>query len=328
MINSLEESYLNNNLLDLSVSTGLSGKLWFYNYLYLNKYISVRDKNFLCSDKHFLYDSLHATNKDFDYLHGNAGIVNALVYLEDKNSINHIRSYLSRIEKELLIIDDAYCENILNFSQEINIGLAHGLVAVLKNSIEMFNKNIFKKLNFNISYLIINILIKSIRDNKQSSFSYLIGNEKEYLESRLGWCYGDLSTAYVLLLASITFKDDELKNRALVILYNTCKRKTYSSTLVMDASICHGSAGISLIYKKLWDLLKSIEFKNSMNYWMNVTIEYSCNDEVISGYLYHKSNNVYSQNISLLEGISGIGLLLNNSTNNNISHWDSCLLLN
>jgi hypothetical protein len=68
--------------------------------------------------------------------------------------------------------------------------------------------------------------------------------------SRLAWCYGDLGAAAVLWRAGLALNDDIATVAALRALHAASSRPPTRSG-VQDAGLCHGTAGVALLFHQL-----------------------------------------------------------------------------
>ncbi|MCK5168939.1 MAG: hypothetical protein KAQ75_03590, partial [Bacteroidales bacterium] len=123
--------------------------------------------------------------------------------------------------------------------------------------------------------------------------------------------------------------NEEWKNKALEILLHTTKRKDLKENSVIDAGLCHGTAGIAHIYNRMYNNTGRDEFKKAAIYWFEQTLKMAKYDDGLAGYKawrtpeYGGLQNEYG----FLEGIAGIGLALISAVSDIEPKWDECLLL-
>jgi hypothetical protein len=246
-----------------------------------------------------------------------------------KNYINKIHSLIDFSSNSLNIFYfDPYL-NIVN-KNKINLGIAHGITSILKNATDCYKKGIQKTKSKAIALSIINYLIKNKNNDISSSyFPYFVGNLKsENQFSRLSWCYGDLGISYILYQSSIVFNKDKIANFAMNVLIHTTKRVSEEETNIVDAGICHGSAGVAHIYNKMWHKTQNPIFKEAMEHWILKTIEYAISKNNMVNYnSYNPTSKKSKLNYSLLEGSAGVGLVLQSYLTGDFT-WDYSLMLN
>lgn len=312
--------------------------------LYNEKLINLHDTDFFSEFDDILEKQVNELikKKDYDFLHGLIGlgfyflerkrfdVVEKIISELDQNSVkdvNGVRWFFKHINFE---------ENIIE--ENFNLSIAHGISAV----IVFLSRYINEVDNPNNAVQIVKMLLKeSIRflntcrlQNKLSIFPnavYDYENEKNKIPSRLAWCYGDLTIGIAFWLAGKTLEDDWIKKQATDICLHTCKRTTTSETFIDDAGFCHGTAGIAFIYHKMYCYTSNENFKISADYWINETVKFSKFEDGLAGY---KSKNfinnkyVWVNDYSLLNGITGIGLVLLNQYNQKQHYnWDRLFLL-
>nr|WP_298000706.1 lanthionine synthetase C family protein [uncultured Flavobacterium sp.] len=323
---SLEDSFI-------SISNGKTGLNWFFTYLKKNKLIDKEDHESLCLDDSFLKDAslIYFSQNNWDFLHGGLGIAYYALY----NPVNFDNKYFTEVFNELFRICDLYpnygmfIDDQIDGTRRINLGLAHGIPSVLKFCIISYKQGICRDQSQKLAYKIIDFLLQnSFKD--QLDYCYYpptISNEKN-IPSRLAWCYGDLGIGFILFQAGLAFKDSKVKDFSLNILISCTKRRLIKETIVLDAGICHGSAGVAHIFNKMAYYTNNIIFKEAGEYWINKTLEFASHHDGIGGYKsYTHKEEKWKKEIGFLEGSIGIGLVLSSYLTGDFS-WDYCIMLN
>ena len=145
-------------------------------------------------------------------------------------------------------------------------------------------------------------------------------------KSRLAWCYGDLGIGLALWQAGKAVKNHVWKEKGLDILLQSTKRRALHETSVIDAGICHGSAGLVMIFRRLFFETQRDEFKDVILYWIDQTLNLSRFNDGLAGYKSFVKNE-WICDYSLLTGISGIGLTLLSYLFEDKQEWDELFLL-
>ena len=314
---------------------GRSGVYWMYKYLCNLQLIDTEDLEMLCCEDQRLRDTaiqmLQAGNCDF--LHGATGIAYSLLYNTHKNDLTFFKSFFAGLNR-LLTTDNAtgtfqdfsLAENRI-VNGKVNLGLAHGIPGILKFCIQCYNQNICIEEAKSLGQHIIHYLINHKNDSSAiSTFPYTVETGKELTkESRLAWCYGDLSTGFILYQGGIAFNDATTVNFALHILEQSTERRSTEHTGVADARICHGAAGIAHIYNKMWHYTQNPVFEEGCDYWIQKTIDYIEHDKNNIKYeQQHPAEEPDIENSGLLYGNIGIGLVLLSYLTGDFS-WDYCV---
>ncbi len=276
---------------------------------------------------------------NYDFLHGCIGIAYSLLFMWSRGLYKDIHPYTQAVLEEIRIQMDNESGMLHDYDfasnktkpNKVNIGLAHGIPSVLKYSLDCYKNGVCPNLSKLISEKIIEYLMEHSNVNKNASYyGYSIDKDEISVGSRLAWCYGDLTIAYVLYQASIVLNRSEVCEYAMEIFSHCIARREMDNTGVFDASFCHGSAGIAHIYNKMWHQTGDDRFKQASEYWLQETLNYSHFEDGIIGYKKfdpEMNGGIYVNDTSLLEGTIGIALVLFSYISNDFD-WDYCMLLN
>lgn len=321
----------------LTYSYGMSGVFDVLNYLKVKDFIDdgYQDSEFTLNNffkEKILYD---IENNNLDFLHGSSGILNYLI--NTTNNENHtdffllnLNLYVEKITKKdnELISFPSYNYTTNKSKNDINLGLSHGNPAIICLLIKLFQKTN----NLKIEPLIQNLfntfkIIKNKKNNRVRSIYPYSNNDLN--ESRLAWCYGDLGVASTFWQAGKVFNNQEWKQAALDIMLHASTRLNLEENMVVDAGICHGSAGVAHIFNRFYKETNIKEFDIARWYWLKQTINMATFEDGLAGYKAWFSKNGWQNESGFLEGISGIGLVLLGFLSNDIEDldWDRVLLL-
>jgi hypothetical protein len=322
---------------------GLAGVGFMYEYLN-QKGIIENDTNVLLEEfdaalKKML--GLYMYRGEYDFLHGGIGI--ALYFIKRANINPKLIPVLKTFILDLFKLSINEGENYLKWSSIIdyktkkigyNISLSHGMTSIVCVMLKMYNVNGLDKkimdtiINSSINY----ILSQQINKDKYGCFfpTFSIeSNEDTYL-SRLGWCYGDLTIATTLFQVGQLYNNRILINKSIEILsFAAEKRKSIKQNMVMDAGLCHGTAGIGHIFYRMWWNTHLPEFKTAADYWFKETLKMAHFYDGLAGYKAWKTPEYggWINEYGLLEGIAGIGLAMFSYYYEINPKWDECLLL-
>ncbi|UTW64792.1 hypothetical protein KFE94_08830 [bacterium SCSIO 12643] len=296
----------------VTLCDGAAGFVWFLKFLQRNKEIEsiydVIDKDLT----NFLFESAEKQfdRGNWDYMHGALGIILALA--DDEPRFIHL------MEEKLLSLKKedggGFIWESEMYGDKINLGIAHGLPSIV------YFLGKYREHLTSIDSMFIDTILTSVTNSKlghghTSLYPSFMGDDSV---SRLGWCYGDISIGSSLLDVSKLNKKAE--NILLETARHSMSRKDKSDTLIADSCICHGTAGVELIYNKFYKNYTDQGFKDFAQY-MNAE----------TGNLLRKNNfkffdrysSEWMENYSLLEGLSGVGLVLLGVDNG----WDECIML-
>jgi len=331
---------INSGRLIHTICNGISGFGWLCEHLAKMEMLYREDIEFLDELDSFLYNKMITDIKrgTYDFLHGALGVG---TYFLTRFGIKDVRRYLNdllfELEKSAILCENGAVKwmSILDVETRIigyNISLSHGLSSIAAFLIRLIQVNFETErakrlLNGTITYIVDQITYT------KGCISYFPSHSKESstgsLHSRLGWCYGDLGIACVIRNAAVVLNNHEWEEIALKVLRFNCNRRNLDENGIRDASLCHGSAGIAHIYLNLYSQTMIDEFKETADYWHNITLQMAKYPDGLAGYKYWRGekHGGYENCNTLLEGVAGIGLaLLSYIGKSNIS-WDDCLML-
>jgi len=338
----LENKLINESFIFTHCS-GLAGIGWMYEYLSSHNYIE-NNTNELLEDFDISLERalrINIPKWNYDFLHGGVGI--ALYFVKRIIKNHNLSSVLNYFLDSLDKIKESENKNLFKWKSLIdikssetgyNISLSHGSSSIVCLLAKMYqldnndlNKNeIAKMLNRAMEY----ILNQAIDMKRYGCYfaSMSIETDKKLHKSRLGWCYGDLGIATTLYQAGNALQNQIWIDKSIeILLYTAQKRKTLEDNMVLDACLCHGTAGIGHIFYRMWWNTKLPEFKKAADYWFEQTLKMAKFKDGLAGYKTWHGNQGWVNEYGLLEGISGIGLALLTYYYEMEPTWDECLLL-
>lgn len=316
--------------------SGIVGVLLAFEHLKQKSFIDIdlsdiisNYKNYLI--KQMLYFQYYGNN---DFLHGALGIA---FYLAKTYDDNIIEQYVNLLEQSGHTDDDSikWLSLFSNEKSAYNISLSHGISSIIiflcfcakKSSCPSKCKILLEK---SIHY----ILKQEIDVHKYHCFfpSISIEEEHQMFPSRLGWCYGDLGIALALWNAGKVLDDSFLRNKAMEVIDYSTTRLDLKNNMVFDACLCHGTAGIAQIYRRMYYETGKELYLTTSHYWILETLKMSKWQEGSAGYRFYcghiENEHKWINQYSFINGIAGIGLALLSAINNeDYSGWDCFLLL-
>jgi lantibiotic modifying enzyme len=224
---------------------------------------------------------------------------------------------------------------------EINLGLAHGLPSILLLlSQELISdrrepiserseplsdrREPFNLLEKGIKFLLSTKLDKSTNG---SLFAHRMIDGKPDQPGRLAWCYGDPGVGQALWQIGVNCGRADWQEEATEILRRAAKRTDARANRVYDACLCHGTAGLALLFYKMGMLTGHEELLDAAAHWMRATLDHGLNSGGSAGYLYLTTGNRYVSNYSLLEGISGTGLAILSLLEPEAMGWEGGMMM-
>ncbi|SHJ33149.1 lanthionine synthetase LanC family protein [Aquimarina spongiae] len=330
LLKALTETFGNRNL-GSGFFEGFEGI--FYVVQYLHKCGIIEDESMLEGLEEYLLQSLSIDFKNnyFDPMHGSIGKL--LYYINSQNRDSEkvnglIDQFLNSLYDHRQETSDGifwYDKNEDN-KELVNLGMAHGLTGILAFLLRL------KELGY--QHELIDILIDGILKsfgsfkNEAKFLSYFPDYFSEDIDqrnvnSRLGWCYGDLSTANTILYASKILERNDLKKEFLPLINSLVLRRMSNSKLdhyedysFFDTAFCHGLGGITYIFQKINNHLNNATLDKRIEFWKKQLLENLDKQLNVEKDIYlpwYRQNSDYAytvDQVSVLNGLCGTGLVL------------------
>jgi hypothetical protein len=172
------------------------------------------------------------------------------------------------------------------------------------------------------------ILNREIPHTARSIFPGLVAARggKRYL-ARTAWCYGDAGMVIPLLLAARVLRAPEWEGRVLDIARRAARRPL-EETDVVDATLCHGSAGLAHIYNRLLHHTGDPLFGEAARLWFRRALDAYRSGGVAALTVPRKDPGASRWvGRTLLTGAAGVALALLAASTAVEPGWDRLLLL-
>lgn len=322
------------NIYDISYCSGLAGLLYVLEIMQKDSFLDIDiDPNINELFMNKFYKML-AEGK-YELLYGVMGICQLFI-LNKARYKEQIEDVVKCLIRDKITINGGYVWRREKGDSVIyDLSLSHGISSIIVFLSHIVNDDLFANHKEKIIDLLncaVNYVISQQLDRKKfTSYFPYSSNDNGPIErnSRLGWCYGDLSIGIALYQASVACKDNDLHEFVNEIFrYAANERKNLMKNSVLDAGLCHGTSGIASIFYRMWWNEKRDEYAAASEYWINKTIELAKYDNGPAGYLYSYKSYGLVPAYHLLEGISGIGIVLLYYLSQIEPEWDMCMQLN
>jgi hypothetical protein len=328
-----------------SFGNGVAGILFSYQLL-MNEGILNGPKSFLRKfDKIMIDECIYLIeNGNYDLFYGGLGIA---AYLFERNEMTNQNKKIVWIYQALkkISIESEYGLGWLNYpsgfdkevssiDREYDLGFAHGMPSIISFfSVLIKNKIITSKVELTKS---ISFILNTLnRAANPTSFPYfinqdLISNRHDGV-SRFAYCYGDLGVSYSLSQALKVVDDKKLVSDINLIISKLTKRSVNDSG-ANDAGFCHGLSGIYHVLSKISEMCMDTKIQDTLPIWLEELLSMKRGTSKLGRFEYNKydaesKQYYFKREINILEGYSGIGLVLISSISNLSSNWDRALLL-
>ena len=319
-------------------SSGLSGILYLFEFLRENHFIDMDVSDGQPALDNYIVARMRydIQQKEYDFMHGALGV--GLYFLKKGDSNEYIQELIDFLYDTADTDNDRQIfkwESFLKINKNIavyNIALCHGVSSIIIFLSRVLKSNIVDKRVLEMMTGAINYILSQEIDFSQFGYSFpgyiqkYTPNPLSSSKMRLAWCYGDLGIGLALWQAGKVVQKTEWKEKGLHILLQSTQRRDLAENFVVDAELCHGSAGICMIFRRMFLETNRSEFAEAAAYWLNQTLKFSTFEDGLAGYKTFVVNE-WKCNDSLLMGISGIGLMLLSYLHEDEQKWDEMLLL-
>lgn len=324
---------------DTTFCNGMAGLGWVLKSLESNNYHIDLSKEYWEKINYCIKKSIDTDIKcfNYDFLHGAIGKLHYLRLNKDNNFnklnkafIKHLNQ--SKIKEQYGI---AWHKPLINpilkedsKGVKYDMGLAHGIPSILNYltdiySLEIERETVRKLINDSIAYL----LSLKYKHTNLSVFPSFVFEDNRLNESRLAWCYGDLGIAYSICRAAIICERNDWLGEGIEIALKTCERKSHINTLIFDASLCHGAAGLTIIYEKLFEMTRNETFQSTNSYWSSIVDKMLLKTLNQYHYKFYDTKNGWEDRNGLLDGLIGTTLSILSRDPQCNKDWTSCLLI-
>ncbi len=162
----------------------------------------------------------------------------------------------------------------------------------------------------------------------RSLFAPFVGPGISPVPARFAWCYGDPGVAATLLAAARVAGDEELHRAALGLARRAAAEPT-SRRDVIDASLCHGAAGLAHLFNRMHQSTGDEACADAARRWFARALDMRT-PEGPAGYRHRARprdpDSELRDDPGLITGVAGIGLALLGAITTVEPAWDRLLL--
>ena len=162
----------------------------------------------------------------------------------------------------------------------------------------------------------------------RSTFAAFVGPGISPVPARFAWCYGDPGVAATLLAAARAARDEELHRTALGLARRAAAEPA-SRRDVVDASLCHGAAGLGHLFNRMHQSTGDRACADAARRWFARALDMRTR-EGLAGFGYRARQRDPDSELrddpGLITGIAGVGLALLGAITTVEPAWDRLLL--
>jgi lantibiotic modifying enzyme len=212
-----------------------------------------------------------------------------------------------------------------------NVGLAHGVPGIIGLLAQIHEAQIAQEQTQALLEKAVDwLLAQKIPSSSKPQFPGWVVVNKNPTPTRVAWCYGDLGISLVLLLAARCMGNQAWEEEALAIARNVSKLSPEESG-ILDAGLCHGSAGNAHLYNRLYQATGEQAFAEAALESFTWTLDFRRPGRGIAGFQHYFPSKTddgppWRDDVSFLTGAAGVGLALLAATSHVEPNWDGLLL--
>lgn len=318
--------------LSYAYCNGLTGVLSCVNFMNKSSLIDVDcshvEKGYYNTFKNIM--SYNISNFNCDLMYGGVGV--ALGYMHNEEFVKSVVAELNKsaIKDKGIVKWKSYVSSTQTIGYDIS--LSHGMSSIIIFLARVYKTNIMRD---TVEELLkgVSSYVLSQTINFEMYGSHFPSTSLESCDfvarSQLAWCYGDLGVGIALWQAGEALDDLILCSTALDVLKSSSNRRDLTVEKIDSANICHGSAGIAMIFHYVYSKTSDTMFLDAYYYWCAITLNFK---EKSGDKHYDLHGNKMPYNVrseyELLEGTAGVGLTLLLPYLPKVSHdWRELLLL-
>jgi lantibiotic biosynthesis protein len=174
------------------------------------------------------------------------------------------------------------------------------------------------------------LLAHSVPSEAGPTFPLWVAPGYQPSPARSAWCYGDPGIAAALLGAARGAGDAGWEQSAVALACGAAERPP-AETGVVDASFCHGTAGLAHVYNRMYQATGEPELGRAAAYWLDRTLDFyrlarAAGDPWVQGSRDPARQEPWT-GIDVVDGAAGVALVLLAATTSVEPTWDRMFLV-
>jgi hypothetical protein len=209
----------------------------------------------------------------------------------------------------------------------VDLGVAHGMTGVIPllarvNRLGLAQQTVRPLLDEAVRWL-----LAHLTDTASGlTVPYFIADGVEPGPARSAWCYGDPGVAAALLLAARDVGEPTWAEVATGLAVRAALREPDQADVV-DACICHGSAGLAHLFNRMHQITGESALANAARFWVERTLDLCSAAAPGQAATLAGAPEPPWKGPGLLEGAAGVALALEAASTTAETIWDQMLLV-
>lgn len=208
-----------------------------------------------------------------------------------------------------------------------NLGLAHGVAGVIALLAHYVARDVERERAQRLLVGAVSFLTAiPVAEGRHLPAWIVDGSDEPATADRVAWCYGDLGIAVALLAAARATGETSWRDRASALAAR-CIDIPYLATHVVDAGLCHGAAGATHLFHRLFCATGEARFADATRTWLDRTLALR-NAEPLAGFPARATDGsgAWVSDPLILTGAPGVALVLTELVSDGAPAWSRLLL--
>jgi len=194
----------------------------------------------------------------------------------------------------------------------VDLGVAHGIAGVIPFLARVHRLGLAAQTVRPLLDGAVGWLLAHMADTASGpTVPYFVADGVEPGPARSAWCYGDPGVAAALLLAARDAGEPAWAAAATALAVRAANRPP-DQTGVVDAGLCHGSAGLAHLFNRMYQITAEPALGDAARFWVERTLELC---------------SAAMPGPGLLEGAAGVALAMEAASTTAEPAWDQMLLV-
>lgn len=209
----------------------------------------------------------------------------------------------------------------------VDLGVAHGIAGVISflarvHRLGLAQQTVRPLLDGAVRWLLAHL----VDTTSGPTVPYFAADGVEPRPARSGWCYGDPGVAAALLLAAREAGEPAWASAATGLAVRAAARPP-GQTGVVDAGLCHGSAGLAHLFNRMYQMTAEPALADAARFWVERTLALCPAMAPGQGVTPAAAAQPAWKGPGLLEGAAGVALAMEAAATTAEPVWDQMLLL-
>jgi hypothetical protein len=215
---------------------------------------------------------------------------------------------------------------------QYNLGVAHGVPGVIHWLGEVAALDVERRRVESLLAGAVDWLLAQRRPSGSASwFSGWLSPGVDVGDSQLAWCYGDLGILAVLFQVARRARREDW-HRIACDLLDHCLAKSPETSVVVDAELCHGAAGVAHIFNRIYQAEKDPRCRDAALAWFERALLLRWPGSAAGGFLSRTvpapgAPPTWAPRAAFLDGAIGVALALLGALTPTEPSWDRLMLL-